>query len=174
LQPATLLAGIVYYLVTNPEIYTQAVTEVRTMFQDDEDIRSTELARLEYLNAVIRETMRIFPVAGDVLPRLIPKGGETILGDWLPEGVSNSPGRYETMLTTLPRLTSPSVPTQHPDPPGTSPSPRLSTQHDGSGTTVFPRTRTRRLLDLSDKAIEAAWDKCGFSHPTSWTALCCC
>jgi cytochrome P450 len=89
LQPATLLAGIVYYLVTNPIVYNQAVTEVRTGFKNDEDITSAELARLEYLNAVIRETMRIFPVAGDVLPRLIPKGGDTILGDWLPEGVSD-------------------------------------------------------------------------------------
>jgi hypothetical protein len=44
--------------------------------------------QLPYLQAVVQEGLRIFPPAPDVFPRLIPKGGEVLLGEFLPEGVS--------------------------------------------------------------------------------------
>ena len=53
-----------------------------------EDLNLADLAQLDYLNRVIREGLRVFPPAADIFPRIIPEGGEVIMGKYLPEGVS--------------------------------------------------------------------------------------
>lgn len=40
-----------------------------------------------HLQAVIKETLRLFPALGVNLPRLVPKGGLTLAGRTFPEGV---------------------------------------------------------------------------------------
>ena len=53
-----------------------------------EEMSLARLATLNYLNLVIREGLRVFPPAADIFPRVIPAGGEFIMGQYLPEGVS--------------------------------------------------------------------------------------
>lgn len=48
----------------------------------------TKMANMVYLNLVIREGFRMFPPAADIFPRIIPEGGEYIMGKFLREGVS--------------------------------------------------------------------------------------
>jgi cytochrome P450 len=47
-----------------------------------------KLSQLSYLQAVIREGLRMFPPAADIFPCIIPTGGEIIFGKYLPAGVS--------------------------------------------------------------------------------------
>ena len=41
-----------------------------------------------YLQAVMKESLRLFPATGFGLTRVIPKGGLTMAGYFFPEGVS--------------------------------------------------------------------------------------
>ncbi|KAF7908401.1 uncharacterized protein EAF01_004156 [Botrytis porri] len=61
-------------------------TEVRTIFERDEDITLSALQQLPFLNAVGSEGLRICnPVPGGLL-RVLPPGGATVCGYFLPDG----------------------------------------------------------------------------------------
>lgn len=45
---------------------------------------------MPYLQAVIKETLRIHPAVGTILPRKVPRGGVTLGGTFFPEGVCDS------------------------------------------------------------------------------------
>ena len=48
-------------------------------------ITYAEASQLEYLSAVINETLRIHASTGFILERVVPKGGATISDVYLPE-----------------------------------------------------------------------------------------
>lgn len=77
-----------YYLAKNPDVYDKLKSEIRGSFSSREEMTLARLANLVYLNLVIREGLRMFPPAADIFPRIIPEGGELIMGKFLPEGVS--------------------------------------------------------------------------------------
>lgn len=52
-------------------------------------IRFSESQELEYLQAVIKEGLRLHPAVGKQLARTVPKGGKMIEGRFFPEGVSS-------------------------------------------------------------------------------------
>jgi cytochrome P450 len=58
---ATLLSGIVYYLLKNPSILQKLVEEIRTTFPTEESINMVSTRGLKYELAVIEEVLRIFP-----------------------------------------------------------------------------------------------------------------
>ena len=43
---------------------------------------------LPYLQAVIKEGLRIHPATGFTMPRIVPEGGKEIMGRYFPGGVS--------------------------------------------------------------------------------------
>ncbi|KID83106.1 Cytochrome P450 [Metarhizium guizhouense ARSEF 977] len=85
------LACAFFYILSSPEIYAKLVKEL------DENapfIRDTfdyiKIQNLSYLNAVIKETLRIsVPVPG-CLPRIVPEGGTTLGSVYLPAGTAVS------------------------------------------------------------------------------------
>jgi cytochrome P450 len=85
---ATTMTSIVYYITQNPHAYEALINEVREAFEKEEDITFAEVAKLKYLKAVIDETMRIHPSVPVGLPRIVPKGGRFIDGEFVPGGVS--------------------------------------------------------------------------------------
>lgn len=104
---ATLLSGVTYQLLTNPEAYKKLVTEIRLAFATEEDITAAAVDKQTYLLAVLSEGFRMCksnpvaknshkadnvildpPVPG-ALGRTIPKGGDFVEGHWFPENVSS-------------------------------------------------------------------------------------
>lgn len=85
---ATFLSGVLYYLGHNHQALASLQAEIRGTFASIEAIDSKRLLNCVYLNAVIEEGLRIYPPAGAAhLSRIVPKGGCTISGSFIPEGV---------------------------------------------------------------------------------------
>ncbi|KAJ1933381.1 hypothetical protein FBU59_006046, partial [Linderina macrospora] len=93
----TLLAGsetssntllwTIHLLLLNPVSMKRVVDEVRTKFAKDHVITYSEgRTGLPFLEACLYESMRLKPVSGGQWPRLVPKGGVTVCGHFLPEG----------------------------------------------------------------------------------------
>lgn len=87
---AALLSGCLYYLLRRDK-YFRLAGEIRGAFEKASDITLSTLAELPYLNAVLNETMRIYPPIPAMLPRLVPEGGAIINGQYVPGGVSVRP-----------------------------------------------------------------------------------
>lgn len=86
---ATALSGTLNYLAANGNETTllSLVQEVRQSFNSEDDITFEKLAGLQFLNAVIHEGLRLCPPVPIMLPRVVPEGGDTVCGIWLPAGV---------------------------------------------------------------------------------------
>ncbi|WYZ44180.1 hypothetical protein EsH8_VII_000616 [Colletotrichum jinshuiense] len=82
---ATLLSGATYLLLKNPEKMKKLTDEVRTTFQSGEEIDLTSVNKLSYMLACLDETLRVYPPVPTGLPRIVPKGGATIAGKFVPE-----------------------------------------------------------------------------------------
>ena len=86
---ATTLAGMMTYLIQNPEPLRKVTAEVRARFDKEENITIAATKELPYLNASINEALRLCnPVPGG-LPRVVGKGGDTICNVFVPENVSH-------------------------------------------------------------------------------------
>ncbi|KKA23236.1 Cytochrome P450 [Rasamsonia emersonii CBS 393.64] len=88
---ATLLAGATFYILTHRDVYERLTTEIRTTFASEDDIRLSSINNLEYLDAVLTETLRIYPPVAVTLPRVVPDtpaGGEDIDGSFVPVGTT--------------------------------------------------------------------------------------
>ncbi|CCF42007.1 cytochrome P450 ClCP1 [Colletotrichum higginsianum] len=82
---ATLLSGVTYLLLKNPEKMAALVREVRTAFRSEDDINLTSVTGLPYMLACLNEALRMYPPAPIGLPRTTPEGGATVLGEFIPE-----------------------------------------------------------------------------------------
>ena len=87
---STCLSTITYYLFKSPHAAAKLQNEVRGRFTSYGDITAASTATLEYMQAVILEGLRIHPPLPFALPRLVPKGGDTVDGHFLPAGVRTS------------------------------------------------------------------------------------
>jgi averantin hydroxylase len=83
---ATLLSGCVYQLLKNPEWMRKVTQEIRSSFKSKDDIDMFSVNKLEYTLAALEETMRIYPPVPTQALRLVPEGGDTIDGKYLPGG----------------------------------------------------------------------------------------
>lgn len=90
---STCLSATLYHLCKTPRVMQKLQDEIRQTFATSEDITIKATANLPYLKATIDESLRIFPVASYITPRMIPKGGHVIDGEMIPEGVSACPCR---------------------------------------------------------------------------------
>ncbi|KAJ0168791.1 Isotrichodermin C-15 hydroxylase [Colletotrichum tanaceti] len=90
---ATALSCVTYYLQKNPESLVRLRGEIRGYFKSFDDIDDASTTRLPFLNAVILEGMRMYPPLPFPLPRVVPCGGDTIDGYFVPGGtvVSTNP-----------------------------------------------------------------------------------
>ena len=64
----------------------KTVLRARTQETIDDPISWTEGYSMTYLQACIKESMRIHPALGQILPRIVPAGGVHLCGKFIPEG----------------------------------------------------------------------------------------
>lgn len=84
---STAMAATLFYLVRNEEALKKVVAEVRSKFNDVEEIvHGGTLASCTYLRACIDEAMRLSPSVGGILPREVLPGGITVDGQAIPAG----------------------------------------------------------------------------------------
>jgi cytochrome P450 len=87
---ATLLAGVTYLLLMNPETLAKLTNEVRTRFKTEREINIYAVGQLTYMLACLNEALRMYPPVAVGLPRVVPPGGKTISGRFVPKNVSRS------------------------------------------------------------------------------------
>ncbi|KAI4127757.1 MAG: hypothetical protein LQ341_006758, partial [Variospora aurantia] len=88
---ATLLSGATYHLLTNPDKFVKLQAEVRGAFQDESDMTLNSLAKhdlLPYLEAVLIESLRMYPPVPANLPRVTGPEGDIIDGYFVPANTS--------------------------------------------------------------------------------------
>ena len=84
---ATVMSALTYYLCRTPAVYDKLKQEVRSRYRSSDEITSLS-ATFPYLTAVIHEILRIFPPIPFGMPRIVPPGGDTVDGMFIPGGVS--------------------------------------------------------------------------------------
>ena len=82
------LCGFFFYITHNERIYKKLATEIRSIFASPSEIRQgSKLASCTYLRACLDESMRLTPGGPSELGRVILPGGNTIDGEFYPEGL---------------------------------------------------------------------------------------
>ncbi|TRX96500.1 hypothetical protein FHL15_002772 [Xylaria flabelliformis] len=83
---ATALTGWTYFVCTHPKVLNRLLHEVRTTFAKEDDIRWERVNKLKYLEATLQETLRLYPPSPASQQRIVPPGGATIDGYYIPGG----------------------------------------------------------------------------------------
>ncbi|OTB07521.1 hypothetical protein M426DRAFT_239774 [Hypoxylon sp. CI-4A] len=84
---ATTITAVLFNLIKNPTVMIKLQDELSKAELPDIP-QFSQVNKLPYLSAVIKEGMRLFPVSNWPLERLVPAGGVTIAGMFFPEGTS--------------------------------------------------------------------------------------
>ncbi|KAK3367574.1 cytochrome P450 [Podospora didyma] len=89
---ATALTGWTYFICTHPFVYNRLVREVRDAFplsdSEEDAIKWDRVKNLRYLEATLHEALRLFPPSPASQQRVVPLGGATIDGYFLPAGTT--------------------------------------------------------------------------------------
>ncbi|EEU41315.1 uncharacterized protein NECHADRAFT_46257 [Fusarium vanettenii 77-13-4] len=91
------LSSIIYYVYTNPRTLRHLREELERATREgrlSDPIKFQEAQELPYLQAVIKEALRLHPGVGTQLTRIVPKGGVVIEGQYFPEGVEVGVNAY--------------------------------------------------------------------------------
>jgi cytochrome P450 len=85
---ATLLSGVTYLLLKNPEKYAKVKDEVRSAFSSAEEMTLLSTSKLQYLQACLEEALRVYPPVPGMLSRRTSPEGAIIDGVPVPPDVS--------------------------------------------------------------------------------------
>ncbi|RYP72212.1 hypothetical protein DL771_004342 [Monosporascus sp. 5C6A] len=83
---ASALRGIMLYLLSHPRVYSKLQAEIDVAVRKGYQgiIPDSEVRKLRYLQAVIKEGLRIHPPVTDSVPKRVPDGGDTVVVDGKP------------------------------------------------------------------------------------------
>ncbi|KAJ0113819.1 hypothetical protein J7T55_010063 [Diaporthe amygdali] len=83
------LTAVMWNLLKHPEAFAKLRAEIDEMIANGditESVTFSDTQKMPYLQAVIKESLRIHPAAGLPLQRVVPKGGVELAGQFFPEG----------------------------------------------------------------------------------------
>ena len=86
------LRAIFWYLIQNPKSYDYLMAELDSAIAKgalSHNATFAQTQRLPYLQAVVKEAMRIHPALGTNHTRFVPAGGMRIADKFIPEGVES-------------------------------------------------------------------------------------
>lgn len=84
------LSAVLYYLCKNPRVMTKLRDEIDGMAEKgdiSDPVTFGQAQKMPYLQAVLKEALRMHPATGLPLGRVVPKGGAVIAGKMFPAGV---------------------------------------------------------------------------------------
>jgi len=87
------LTAVIYYLTKNPECLRKLRSEIETAEEEgrlSSPLTFKEGQQLHYLQATIKEALRLHPAVGQMLARIVPEGGAELAGRFFPPGVSHA------------------------------------------------------------------------------------
>ncbi|KAF3003237.1 hypothetical protein E8E13_010009 [Curvularia kusanoi] len=85
---AVSLSSVVYHLMTSPECLLKLRQEINDHGCRQRRLSYKELVEMPYLQAVIKEALRLHPATGLPLWRVVPEGGMQLGDHWLPAGTN--------------------------------------------------------------------------------------
>ena len=93
---ASTIRAVILYLTSNPAAYSRLQAEIDAGIaagKISSPIKDAEARQLPYLQAVIKEALRIMPPAGGAFFKEVPPGGDIIDGKFIPGGtqIGSSP-----------------------------------------------------------------------------------
>ena len=106
---ATALSGIMTNLLRNPDTMSKLVDEIRNSVTYVSEISAERVSTLPFLGAVIEEGLRLCPPVALGMPRLVPAGGTTISGHWIPGGTYVSASGFASNHSSINFPESPST-----------------------------------------------------------------
>ncbi|KAF2636018.1 cytochrome P450 [Massarina eburnea CBS 473.64] len=86
---AITLSSALYYLYTNETALGALRTEIEMLEREgrlSDPVTWSEAQSMPFLQAVLKESLRMHPAVGAMLPRVVPKGGVRLAGTYFPEG----------------------------------------------------------------------------------------
>ncbi|KAK3079312.1 hypothetical protein LTS18_005173 [Coniosporium uncinatum] len=91
---ATSLSETTHLPCTHPEVLKKLNAEVRSVFSDEDGIDLISVNKLDYMLAVLDESMRLYPPVPKQGCRKVPVKGAVICGRWVPGGTSVQAQQY--------------------------------------------------------------------------------
>lgn len=88
------LTNTIYLIYKHPEVLAKLREELDQAIGTTEISSYESLSALTYLRACVEESLRVRPASSMGLPRVVPKGGLTIAGQFIAEGVTVSVPTY--------------------------------------------------------------------------------
>lgn len=98
---STALSCITYHLLQTPEVMEKLQAEIRGTFNHYDQINARSTLPLKYVEAVVLEGLRMYPPLPFALPRIVPEGGDTVDGHFLPAKVALAQVYPSATLTKL-------------------------------------------------------------------------
>ena len=84
------LTATMYFLCREPEVLQKLRSALKGIKDTRGRVPMKAAQDCKYLQAVLKESLRMFPATGLGMPRIVPKGGLTLVGYFFPEGVSST------------------------------------------------------------------------------------
>lgn len=86
------MTAVIYFLMKHPDCLQKLRDEIDTAAREgnlSNPVTFAEGQKLRYLQATIKEALRLHPAVGQILSRVVPEGGAQLAGRHFPEGVSS-------------------------------------------------------------------------------------
>lgn len=84
------MTAIIYFLMKHPDCLQKLRDEIDTAAREGKlsnPVTFQESQKLQYLQATIKEALRLHPAVGQILSRVVPEGGAQLAGRHFPQGV---------------------------------------------------------------------------------------